>query len=72
VLDEAAEALESLDWACAELRRRIWGSEVESAVGTLAVVVLEVLANEVARWRSFRIRIQSRHSRRIVRTNRSA
>jgi len=47
VVDEAAEAVESLDWACAELRRRVWGSEAESAVGTLAVVVLEVLADEV-------------------------
>jgi hypothetical protein len=47
VVDEAAEAVEALDWACAELRRRIWGSEAECAVRTLAVVVLEVLANEV-------------------------
>ena len=47
VVDEAAEAVESLDWACAELRWRVRGSEPEPAVGTLAVVVLDVLADDV-------------------------
>jgi hypothetical protein len=47
VVDEAAEAVESLDWACAGLRWRVWGSEAECAVGTLAVVVVEVLADDV-------------------------
>lgn len=47
VVDEAAEAVESLDWACAGLPWRVWWSEAEPAVGTLAVVVVEVLADDV-------------------------
>jgi hypothetical protein len=48
------------------------GSLVEAAVGSMAVVVLEVLDEERRSWRSFQISVWSSSSARTVRTNRSA
>jgi hypothetical protein len=47
VVDEAAEAVPSFDRTGGEPRWRVWGSKAECAVGTLSVVVLEVLADDV-------------------------
>ena len=47
VVDEAAESVESLDWACAELQWRVWRSELECAVRAFSVVVGEVFADDV-------------------------
>ena len=54
------------------LLRRFGRPERESTMRALGVVGLDVAAQHDSRWRRPRIRSQSRHSVRTVRTNRSA